>query len=127
MTPVCAAVPLFVKEAWGEKATPAAFVPPFVGSTNAVAWMSLASGGTPSNSSAPRSGAVAPPLTEPAGPGRTSPSMSDTTPIAAPCDSREVGERPVLMCRFVLVVNGAAALDASAWLSFNPPAASVLV
>src|SRR6476469_10197427 len=72
---------------------------------------------TPSNSSAPISAASAPPLTEPAGPGRTSLSISEVTPTDAPRDSRDVGVSPVLTCRLVEETNGAAKVEANERLS----------
>src|SRR6185503_15287355 len=93
---------------------------------NAVACTSLASSGNPSNSSAPRSGAVAPPLTDPAGPGRESLSISLATPTAAPDDSSE-DTVAAGMCRLVAEVNGGATFEASEALSFVPAAESVLV
>src|SRR6478609_3462068 len=79
--------------------------------------MSLEKSGMPSNSSAPISGASAPPLTEPAGPGRMSLSISEVTPSDAPRDSRGVGVIPVLTCRFVEETNGAATVEANERLS----------
>src|SRR5262245_13466710 len=95
----------------------------------ALAWMSFASSGKPSNSSAPRSGAVAPPLTEPAGPGRVCPSMSTVTPVVTadtPPDSSGEGA-PLLRWRFVLDTNGAAEVDANDALSFVAAALNVFV
>ena len=75
--------------------------------------------------------AVAPPLMEPAGPGLVSPSISVVIPVDpadAPPDSRGVGISPLLMCRFVVVVNGAAVVAANEALSLLVFAAnSVLV
>src|SRR6185295_14416833 len=80
----------------------------------------------PSNSSAPRSGAVAPPLTDPGGPGRVWLSMSVVTPTAAPADSS--GEVvPFGICRSVLDTNGGANTNPIEALSFVPAAESVLV
>ena len=57
------------------------------GATSETLMYTIGAAGVPSNSSAPISGAVAPPFTEPAGPGRVCPSMSVVTPTAAPPDS----------------------------------------
>ena len=70
-----------------------------------------------SNSSAPISGNVAPPLTEPAGPGRTSPSISVKTPTTAPPDSIWLTVALLGICKSVALTNGAAAVLARDELS----------
>ncbi len=105
-------MPRLLNDAFGSNATPTLFVPPFVGSTNAVAVTSLVTTGVPSNSSAPTSGAVPPPFTDPGGPGRVSLSMSTATPVPpAPPDSRNVVVAAG-MCRSVAVVNDATTFSA---------------
>src|SRR5262245_12171283 len=74
--------------------------------------------GAPSNSSAPISGANAPPFTDPAGPGRTWLSMSVVTPTLAPADSSCEGPANAI-CKSVVDTKGAAAVLPKLALSFE--------
>ena len=67
---------------------------------------------------------MAPPLTEPAGPGLTSPSKSVVNPaITAPPDSSDVGVSPVFICKSrLLVKNGLETIEFASCpvASFHP-------